>query len=472
MLRDLPPAVAAEGWRVTVLMPSYGTLHRNGNAQQVGSIPVTFRGADTTVDCWEVSGEQAVRTVVLDHTRLAPTAPGVIYHDDGDDGAPFLTDADKFAFFGAAAAAWLCSLDETPAVLHLHDWHTGVLATLRAFDPTYAALKRSRLVFTIHNLSYQGQRPFSGDASSLQAWFPSLDYDVGRISDPANDDVFNPMAAALRLADRINTVSPTYAGEIQRPSVPARGFVGGEGLEGVLKKAAADGRLSGILNGCDYASPLPERLRWVALAALIRERFAKTNRIPSRRPLHTLTSVGRLVEQKMRLFLTGTSDGRTALESVLDLLGRNGVLILLGSGDPALEREIAGVAGRRPNLLFLCGYDEAVGDQLYANGNLFLMPSSFEPCGISQLLAMRAGQPCVVHGVGGLRDTVYHGRTGFVFEGANPREQADNFVASVARALDLRATDPLRWEAMVASARRVRFDWRASARQYVETLYE
>ena len=100
------------------------------------------------------------------------------------------------------------------------------------------------------------------------------------------------------------------------------------------------------------------------------------------------------------------------------------------------------------------------------------MPSSFEPCGISQLLAMRAGQPCVVHGVGGLRDTVYHGRSGFVFEGATPREQADQFVAMVARALELRTDDPLRWESIVASARRVRFDWRSSARQYVEHLYE
>ena len=473
VLRDLPPAIADEGWRVTVLMPSYGSLHDVEGAEKLDAVTTRFRGADHVVDAWVVPGSHdSVRNVVLDHGYLVPTSPGVVYHDDGEDSAPFLTDSNKFAFFGAAAAAWLTSLEQTPAVLHLHDWHTGVFATLREFEPAYAGLASARLVYTVHNLFYQGQRPINGDESSLEAWFPDLNYDVGMIGEPGNDDVFNPMAAAIRLADRVNTVSPTYAGEIQRPSDPERGFVGGEGLEGVLQSAAANDRLTGILNGCDYDTPAPERLTWAALAKLIRDSFPDAGKMPSRRPLHVLTSVGRLVDQKMRLFLTETGDGQTALESVLDVLGGSGVFFLLGSGDNALEDKVAAIAANRPNFIFLRGYNEAVGDQLYANGNLFLMPSSFEPCGISQMLAMRAGQPCVVHGVGGLRDTVYHGRSGFVFDGDSPREQADHFVATVRRALKLRTKDPLRWDTIVASARRVRFDWKSAARRYISELYE
>ena len=109
------------------------------------------------------------------------------------------------------------------------------------------------------------------------------------------------------------------------------------------------------------------------------------------------------------------------------------MLILLGSGEAEYENRIADIAEHADNLLFLCGYSATLAEPLYRSGDLFLMPSSFEPCGISQMLAMRAAQPCVVHGVGGLRDTVEDGRSGFVFTGATPQEQASNFVAAVRR---------------------------------------
>jgi starch synthase len=491
VIRDLPAAVAACGWRATVLNPAYGSLHRLPGAEALPPVRVPFRGRSSLVRPYRVPGANAaVRCIVLDHALLVPTEPGVVYHGDAPD-RPYATDAAKFAFFCAAAAAWIVAQPRPPAALHLHDWHCGVLAVLRAYDPRYAALRGIRTAFTIHNLAYQGQRPKRGDASALDTWFPSLRYDEAAVADPANGDVFNPMAAAIRLSDRVNAVSPTYAEEIQRPSQPKRGFVGGEGLDALLRARAAEGALTGILNGCEYPGRRSRPPAWPVLRQRIADalhdwqhkarqadaveahRLAAVNLagLGDDRPRHLLTSVGRIVDQKMRLFFTRPGRGAVALERILGNLGKRGVLILLGTGDPGYEAALTRLAASAPNLLFLRGYSESLSASLYAAGDLFLMPSSFEPCGISQMLAMRSGQPCVVHGVGGLRDTVTHGRTGFVFGGPTPPAQAAGFASSVADALQLRELDPQRWEKIRRAARARRFDWARSARAYIEDLY-
>jgi starch synthase len=130
------------------------------------------------------------------------------------------------------------------------------------------------------------------------------------------------------------------------------------------------------------------------------------------------------------------------------------------------------VAERAGNLLFLCGYSETLAGPLYRAGDLFLMPSSFEPCGISQMLAMRATQPCVVHGVGGLKDTVIDNKTGFVFAGDTPQEQATAFVDSVVRAVKLKSTHDDTWQKICIRAASQRFSWAESARNTVENLYD
>ncbi len=489
MIRDLPAAVDGIGWPAIVLTPSYGRLHQLDGAREVASVSTAFRGNEHTVGVYEIPHpENDVRYIVLDHAFLVPTEPGIVYHDDTGS-RPYATDADKFAFFSAAAAAWIDARDELPAAIHLHDWHAGVFAILREFDPRYVRLKEVPTFFTIHNLSYQGQRPLADDLSSLEAWFPDLEVDEDRIGDPDADDVVNPMAAAIRLADRVNAVSPTYAEEIQRPSDPEHGFIGGEGLEDVLKDTAQDGRLVGILNGCHYDMPESTPPRWSALKELASttvrgwlekqpgegmhelalERLASLRR---RRPMHVLTSVGRVVDQKMRLMVADTDAGTVALKQVLDDLGDRGVLFLLGSGEKRYEDALYDIAKNAENLVFLRGYAEAFGQALYDAGDLFLMPSSFEPCGISQMMAMRAGQPCVVHGVGGLRDTIEHGVTGFVFGGDSPTELANNFVSCVGDALTLREEHPNRWHRICAAAKKVRFDWKTSAEQYVGLLYD
>ena len=489
VVRDLPAALSGVGWNATVLTPSYGMFHRLPGAQQIGTIEVLFRGKKQALQVFEIPGsEDSVRNVAFEHPFFSPADSGVIYSDD-DPNRPFASDANKFAFFCTAAAAWIDQQRELPDIVHLHDWHAAFYCVLRSFADGYRRLRDIRTVFTIHNLSYQGIRPISGDESSLESWFPDLRYTYSAIRDPHIAECFNPMATAIRLADVTSTVSPTYATEICRPSNDEQGFIGGEGLEKELETASQDGHLIGILNGCDYRQPVGRRPGWQRLLnmateqvdawlaenpssrmhALAKRRLAS---LPKRRPKKVLTSVGRLVRQKAALFFEEMSDGRVALEHVLDVVGKDGVLVLLGSGEPEYEQRMVEIAEHADNLLFLCGFSATLADPIYRAGDLFLMPSSFEPCGISQMLAMRFAQPCVVHGVGGLKDTVKHQRSGFVFEGNTSHEQAAHFIDTVQRALNLKASDHDRWQSICIRAASERFSWNESARQTVEYLYE
>ncbi len=265
--------------------------------------------------------------------------------------------------------------------------------------------------------------------------------------------------------------------------------MGGEGLEELLGEAAAAERLCGILNGCEYAKTRSRRLGWprvVSLATRLVSRWLEQDKgnphhelasrhlaaLPKRRPRFVLVSISRLVRQKVSLFLESLDDGRSALEHILDKLGSDGVLIMLGSGESHCERAIGEIAARNKRLIFLCGYAESLSDPLYSAGDLFLMPSSFEPCGISQMLAMRAGQPVVAHAVGGLRDTVEDGVTGFLFAGDTPGRQAEKFTEAVARALALRANESEAWQNLRREAAARRFDWASCARETIAKLYD
>ena len=182
------------------------------------------------------------------------------------------------------------------------------------------------------------------------------------------------------------------------------------------------------------------------------------------------TSVGRLTDQKVLLLRQIMLNGQSALDNLLHQLSGRGRLILLGSGDPALEQFLLEVAGRHENFIFLRGFSISLSEQIYRAGDLFLMPSSFEPCGISQMLAMRAGQPCLVHAVGGLADTVRDGETGFSFSANSLHDQCQAMLDTSERALAL-FQQPDRWQSLCAAAAAERFLWSDSAKQYEEALY-
>ena len=493
VIRDVPRALAAQGHTVTVLTPGYQHFSQLPGAECIGKVEALFAGAFETLQWYSVPGKAPVDGVehqVLEHPAFAAGGAGQIYfHDAGD--RPFATDASKFALFCAAAGQLLQQGQlAMPDVLHLHDWHAAPLAILRQFDPSFSALKAVRCVYTIHNLSLQGIRPLRGDESSLYGWYAGLDCDEACIVDPRYSDCVNLMRAGINLADRVHAVSPSYALEIQRSSNPDTGFIGGEGLERDLQQCAGDGRLFGILNGAEYpALPgRPGRSELFAQCRKVLEQWVAGNRgniaahqvaldnlagwindPAPQAPL--LTSVGRLTAQKMALLAQPSGQGQV-LDTLLAQLPTGGRLLVLGSGAAEFETQLVEAAAHHANLVFLNAYAESLADWLYLAGDLFLMPSSFEPCGISQMLAMRAGQPCLVHGVGGLRDTVIDGETGFVFNGDTAAEQADDMLARLGAALSIWSGMPEQWDAICKNAAAQRFLWQDTVRNYQRQLYQ
>lgn len=494
VVRDVPRALAEQGCQVDVVIPSYYSLARLKGATKVSRIRLKFRGVNQDADLYRVparTSKAGVTHWVIDHPALSPCGEGNVYCDDGAD-RPFATDASKYALFCAAVAELVKnkqfgSLD----VVHLHDWHAAMFLVLRRYHPDMKELQQYKCVYTIHNLALQGIRPFAADMSSLQSWFPGLASD-NEIVDPRWPDCINLMRAGIRLGDKVHAVSPTYAKEILKPSnVDEQGYFGGEGLETDLQEAQKQGRLLGILNGCEYPSEMAKpRLKQKPLAGLLHRELLKwvssTEHVPSvhfiaERRLSRLasankhiliTSVGRVTDQKVRLLQQPLTDGRTALAGLLDLLGNKGTFLCVGSGDKDYEQFLLETSAHYKNFIFLRGYSEAIAKALYTSGDLFLMPSSFEPCGISQMLAMRAGQPCLVHRVGGLSDTVEHGRNGFTFSGSSPIVQAQQMLSTFESALDVIANKPEQWQAMQDAAAQARFTWKSSIDRYLAELYD
>jgi starch synthase len=515
VVRDVPTAIVSlpefEG-RVTVVVPSAGFLHKDATAS-LGTFTFSFGGEEQTGELFEVPGKRPhpqIRQLVMHHPILESIDPNTgkphIYVDDPPN-RPFASDATRFACFSAAAAAALkAGLFGDIDRVHLHDWHAGLFLFVRDFVPGFTELKQYHTAFTIHNLALQGIRPLRdpdataadglNNASNLEAWFPGVDYDLSIVGDPEYTDCVNPMAIGIRLSDAVHVVSPGYADEVCQPSRPHRNspdcvFFGGEGLEADLQQARDEGRLHGILNGCEYAeqASLPARdestwrelldtlesevdgwyrkkqspRHWLALQRL------RELQQSSKRPTVVMTSVTRVVDQKVRLMREPVASA--PLDRILAETVGDAVYLLAGSGDTGYENYLDEVARRHSNLIFLNGYSQSGADALYRAGDLFLMPSAFEPCGISQMLAMRDGQPCVVHSIGGLKDTVHDSETGFSFSGDTPEALADGFIGCTLRAVALKRDAPEEFARVQQSAFAERFLWADSVREYLKMLY-
>jgi starch synthase len=492
VIRDLPRELAARGHQVTVINPGYQFLSRLPEARLVNTLGVDFASNRERVAIYEVEPpgmQNGVRMLLLDHPMFGSAAEPAIYHHDPHE--PFATDARTFALFcHALCHALVTEAVPRPDVLHLHDWHAAMVLVLRKSHPAYRSLQSLRCVFTIHNLSLQGIRPLSGSWSSPATWFPMLLLPRAAVVDPRYPDCINLMRAGIKLAERVHVVSPTYALEIQHPSDADHGLIRGEGLERDLRSASEEGRLRGILNGCEYLSgrtrPVAHRQFVDAASAVLEEwvddklwikgaLFKALHRLNgwtsrTRKPPVVVASVGRLTAQKVRLLALPDANGRPALDVMLDQLD-NGIMIILGSGDEHYERFLLDVMERHENFLFLNGFSESMADIVYRYCDLFLMPSSFEPCGISQMLAMRAGTPCLVHKVGGLADTVTHMHNGFCFEGEGLQEQVDAMLNAFADALQVRSARLPLWTSISRNAAATRFGWEAVVKEYEEKLY-
>jgi starch synthase len=512
VIRDVPLALARRGHQVSVITPGYQRLAQINNSKRLGSINTVFCSQPQSLELYRLEAGTEINALVnhyvLDHPAFAACGAGSIYcHDES---GPFATDAHKFALFCTAVCEWLIA-DELhkPDVIHLHDWHASMVAVLRRFHPRYQILQTTRTVYSIHNLSLQGIRPLRDDQSSLEHWHPELmtadlwkkNPDIKNIVDPRYENCINLMRCGLLLSDKVHAVSPAYCDEIQRPNDVEKGFIGGEGLENDLKLLARKKRLAGILNGCEYpSSNAPDRLPDLQDSRKRRELFEMISDtvlhwcgdrdwIPSsylwaalrvtqwqqRRKQFpvSLISIGRLTDQKVSLLRACSgSDNQSscALDEILHALG-DGVYILVGTGDPVYEHFFTHMMRKHKNFLYLQGFSEELAQTLYGAADLFLMPSSFEPCGISQMLAMRAGTPCIVHGVGGLKNTVIDGVNGFVFEGDSISSQLRNMLDCVNTASSLVLGNTETWQKIKSNAGEARFLWDDAIEQYLQVLY-
>ncbi len=491
VVRSLPNALTRHGWRVTVIIPSYGFLHKNNPSKVVARVSFPFGGRQEEGVMFSAEAKEpheGVTHLLFDHDGIRGDP---VYVNDPPD-SPFAQDAAKYALFCSAVGQFLKTFDQK-FVLHLHDWHCGTLFLLRELHGEFSFLKNIHTVFTIHNLAIQGTRPMRGNLSSVEQWFPELfrtakwvdNWKDRRYTEPT----FTPMEAGIRCAAKVNTVSPTYAEEILTPNDVQNGYHGGEGLEDILRRAHNEHRLTGILNGCEYPEhrAIP-KMPFSDLFDLMLKEIESVNvknqkgtvetfrrrlqRFTSCPPSVTFTSITRVVEQKMRLLFEECSNGVAAIDEIMKMLDDlDGIYVILGSGTEDYEQLLEQAGSRSERLLFVKGYSEKLSQALYANGSLFVMPSLFEPCGISQMLAMRDGQPCLVHAVGGLRDTVMGGVNGFMFYGTNFWEKADSLVATAKDAAERIIHNKPLLEKIRIEAAKARFTWDQSANKYIELLY-
>lgn len=420
------------GIEIDYLIPDYGTERLVGERREALDVP-------------EWVGEASVR--IGDHPVVGGlhlvSVPGMARPHPylRDDGSGWPDNAERFLRFARAVAAHVER--DPPDVLHLNDWHTATaLAALDHPPPS---------VLSIHNLAYQGTTDdrwleLIGPHASHYEWWGGT----------------NPLSGGIALADRVVTVSPTYAAEITTPEQ-------GCGLDEPLRWRGSD--LIGILNGIDTdvwdPSSDPHLVSNFTAASLERREanrsalLARVGLPDDRVPVATV--VTRLTQQK----------GIDLLLPLVELLDQVPVrLAILGSGDAQLATQLADLAAAHPDwLAFVEGYDEGLSHLMFGGGDLYLMPSRFEPCGLTQMQAMRYGCVPVVTHVGGLVDTVPDadaGPSGMGF--VAPRAQSADLVAALFRAAR-RLRDRRRREALQRRMMGHDWSWRAPASEY-RAIYE
>ncbi len=459
----LPAALIELGADARVLLPGFaGVAAGLSELRPIARLERGF-GIEATLELGRLPGNDL--PVYMIRADAFYARPGNPYLDD--EHVPYGDNAQRFALLGWAAAQLAQHLDPdwAPHIVHAHDWHAGLAgAYLRAAarERGAASAPPARSVFTIHNLAYQGIFPAQqfGELGLPPDFFDMHGVEFyGQLSF---------LKAGLFYADKITTVSPTYAREIQTVTQ-------GGGLEALLKGRAHD--LVGILNGVDYHvwSPAADaaiaaRYSVTRMSGKLRCKAALQQRfnLTQKHDAPVFGVVSRLTEQKGLDLL---------LAALPDIVSRGGQLVVLGTGDASLEQGFARAARQHPEAVAVeLGFDETLAHAIVAGADVMMVPSRFEPCGLTQLYALAYGALPLVHRVGGLADTVTDASlenladgtaTGFVFE----RFEPDALTAAIRRAFALyaRSRD---WRETRARGMREDFGWAASAQRYMALYRE
>ena len=452
---SLPAALVRAGAEVIVMVPKYATIKDEYKAQMEHFsdfyVSLGWRNEYCGLEKLEHDG---VTYMFIDNERYFARDYPYGFFDDGE----------RFAFFSKAITE---SLQHLPAgfecdILHCNDWQTALAPVfLREFYQGLPLYDRVKTVFSIHNVAFQGQ--FSDTVMEDILGVAHIPAAASQLRCDACS--INYMLGALRYADAITTVSPTYANEIQTPEF-------GEGLDGVLRERSY--ALQGILNGIDVAGFDPATDKRIAANYTVEDRSGKAVckaklqeelglEVRDDRPL--MVMVTRLTRQK----------GMDLVMYALDRILSGGVQVaVLGTGDRDYEDGLRYFQDKYPGTMAArIEFDPALSQRMYAAADMFLMPSKFEPCGLSQIVAMRYGTLPIVRETGGLKDTVipyneFTGEgTGFSFSNFNGDEMGD----AVFRAARLFWDNRDAWNQLVTQAMSQDFSWTRSADKYLDLYF-
>lgn len=452
---SLPAALVRAGAEVIVMVPKYATIKDEYKAQMEHFsdfyVSLGWRNEYCGLEKLEHDG---VTYMFIDNERYFARDYPYGFFDDGE----------RFAFFSKAITE---SLQHLPAgfecdILHCNDWQTALAPVfLREFYQGLPLYDRVKTVFSIHNVAFQGQ--FSDTVMEDILGVAHIPAAASQLRCDACS--INYMLGALRYADAITTVSPTYANEIQTPEF-------GEGLDGVLRERSY--ALQGILNGIDVAGFDPATDKRIAANYTVEDRAGKVVckaklqeelglEVRDDRPL--MVMVTRLTRQK----------GMDLVMYALDRILAGGVQVaVLGTGDRDYEDGLRYFQDKYPGTMAArIEFDPALSQRMYAAADMFLMPSKFEPCGLSQIIAMRYGTLPIVRETGGLKDTVipyneFTGEgTGFSFSNFNGDEMGD----AVFRAARLFWDNRDAWNQLVTQAMSQDFSWTRSADKYLDLYF-
>lgn len=452
---SLPAALVRAGAEVIVMVPKYATIKDEYKAQMEHFsdfyVSLGWRNEYCGLEKLEHDG---VTYMFIDNERYFARDYPYGFFDDGE----------RFAFFSKAITE---SLQHLPAgfecdILHCNDWQTALAPVfLREFYQGLPLYDRVKTVFSIHNVAFQGQ--FSDTVMEDILGVAHIPAAASQLRCDACS--INYMLGALRYADAITTVSPTYANEIQTPEF-------GEGLDGVLRERSY--ALQGILNGIDVAGFDPATDKRIAANYTVEDRSGKAVckaklqeelglEVRDDRPL--MVMVTRLTRQK----------GMDLVMYALDRILAGGVQVaVLGTGDRDYEDGLRYFQDKYPGTMAArIEFDPALSQRMYAAADMFLMPSKFEPCGLSQIIAMRYGTLPIVRETGGLKDTVipyneFTGEgTGFSFTNFNGDEMGD----AVFRAARLFWDNREAWNQLVTQAMSQDFSWTRSADKYLDLYF-
>ena len=452
VIGSLPGALKAAGQEPSLIVPGYTSIVDSvETALVMRDIPMRFGAGVERFSVLRATDPRGVPMYLIDHPGFFGR-PGIY----GENGSDYPDNMRRFVFFGRAAAIASAEI-VAPDVVHAHDWHSAAaIIAMRANDALRPRFKKALSVFTIHNLAFQGIGKREDFALlNLDAPYFSVDF-LEFYSH------LNLMKGAIVLSDGASTVSPTYAHEVITD--PELGF----GLEGVLRDKGEN--FVGILNGADYDEWDPAHDREIAATysaakpdgkRICTRALRDLLKLPHREDWPVVGMVTRMTGQK----------GVDLLRDALDAMMRLDLqLVMLASGDAVLERFFKDAELRYPEKLrVIVQFNNTMAHRIQAGSDAFLMPSRFEPCGLTQMYALRYGSAPVVRATGGLRDTVSEfdpaggAGNGFVFEKFDTAEM----VAALGRMVAM-FRDRVTWRRLMQNCFAADFSWERAARQYVE----